>query len=324
MTELHDLDELTVPAPQTGAPIQRLGVTAQFSLPEGHNIRARGAARDIILDAFALAPHGFRRWMATDDEHSRPIPDTPAAFRTAVEAELAAFVDTPEKLMSLAIFPDGAAPRWQASATMLGHDPRRSWLSTVVVSMPPSTVIQDTDAYVHRVHDWAARLRPQYGTAGFALVDELGMAHHRFGAAWPWLQRYPGLDVEPFTMQPKPGLLVTVNWLTVLGDDVLKTLGGPTSVRQRLQDAALARGVAPANLLPYDGGLLIVSGPLSGFGDRTTNDIPASLRAVNAALRPARFEDYPERPGVHLLDAPRHLNRQQATLEWIRRFDDEK
>lgn len=324
MPALDDLDELTVPAPQTGTPIQRLGVTAQFSLPDGHRPEVRRAARDIILDAHALAPDGFRRWMVTDDERPRPIPASPAEFRAAAGAELAPLISRPDTLMSFAIFPDGTPPRWQAAASMVAYDPRRSWLSTVVVSMPPSTALHDPDAYTRRVLDWAARLRPQYGTAGFALVDELGMAHHRFGAAWPWLQRYPGLDIEPFSLQPKPGRLVSVNWLTVLGDDVLDTIGGLTTLRQRLHDAALARGIALPDLLPYEGGALVRSGPLPELGDRTTGDIPASLRSVNAALRPARFDDYPERPSVHLLDAPRTFDRRQATLDWTRRFDDER
>lgn len=324
MPEPFNLDELTVPAPQTGTPIQRLGITAQFSLPEGHHSKARRAALDILLDAYDLCPQGFHRWMAANDKRARPIPENSTVFKAAAEADLATLIDSPDKQMSLAIFPDGAAPKWQASATMLGNDPQLSWLSTVVVSMPPSTVLRNASEYIRRVHNWAARLRPQYGTAGFALVDELGMAHHRFGATWPWLQRHPGLDVEPFTLQPKPGRLVTVNWITILGEDVIETLGGLASVRQRLHIAALPRGISAPELLPYNGGVLIISGSLSGFGEGSTIGIPDSLRVVNAALRPARFEDYPDYPSVHLLDAPRSLDRRQATLDWIRRFDDEK
>ena len=324
MTTLEHLDELTLPAPQTGTPLQRLGVTAQFAVPDGHRPQARRAALGIVLDAYSIAPDGFRRWMTTDDDRPRSIPaSSPEAFATAVEVEFAPVVDRPDALMSLAVFPDETPPRWQASATVLARDPRRAWLSTVVVSVPPSAALCDPGAYVGRVRDWAARLRPQYGTAGFALVDELGMAHHRSGAAWPWLQRYPGLDVEPFSLQPKPGRLVTVNWLTVLGDDVLDTLGGLRTVRERLDDAARARSVPPPQLVPYDGGALVQSARLPELGDRTTGDIPASLRAVNAAVRPARFDDHPEYPSVHLLDAPRRLDRRQATLEWCRRFDDD-
>lgn len=205
---------------------------------------------------------------------------------------------------------------------MLAHEPRKPWQSYVAVSMPPSAVLRDADEYVALILSWSAAVRPQQGTAGFALVDEIGMAHHRRGAAWQWWERYPGLDCAVFNVQLKPGRYQSVNWLTILGDTVINRLGGLESLQVRLHETAAERQTTPPTVHPYDGGVLIRACELPQLSDRGRGEVHPAYRAVNAALRPGRFEDYPEGPNIHLIDAPRTRNLRQATLDWVRRFDD--
>lgn len=316
---LARLDELTIPAPQTGRPLQRLAVTVQLQMPDGHRAETRRAALEVMTEVHGFARGAFSQWMSTDDSRPRRIRD---AFPDDARRTLAPLIEDPRRMMSLALLQQDDPPRWQAETLLQEEEPRRSWLSYISVSMPPSAALGDADDCVDRMLRWATALRPQYGTAGLSLVDEIGMAHQRGGAAWEWRERYPGLDRAVFNVQPKPGRYQSVNWLTVLGDPVIDRLGGTDAVRRALDEAASARGVEPPTAMPYDGGVLIRAGRLPQLGDREKDDVPAAYRAVNAGLRPARFEDYPAGPGIHLIDAPRRLDRRRATLDWIRRFDD--
>lgn len=316
---MGDLDELTIPAPRTGAALQRLGVTAQLYIADGHRPDPRRAALAVVRDIVELAPGRFPLWMGS--EHNRP-----RQVREGTGEEMARsaehVIDRRDQTLSIALLQRENPPRWQAETMMLAEEPRRSRLSRVTFSAPPSFALKDTERYVDLVARWAHATRPQYGTAGLALVDEAGMAHHRSGAALPWLERYPGLDCETFNLQPKPGRYVSVNWLTVVGDPVIDELGGGDAIRSRLALAAEERGIETPRILRYEGGIVIRASDLPLLGDRGKGDIPAPYRAVNAALREARFEDYPEGPNMHLIDAPRGADLRQATLDWIRRFDD--
>lgn len=256
--------------------------------------------------------------MGPDDPRPRPTSDQ---FHSNVR-ELIATTSTRPDTLGVALMQREDPPRWDAQMMVQEDNPRRNWLSYVTVSVPPSRVLTDADSYTQRIHSWASNLRPEFGTAGFALLDEPGMATHRRGAAWPWLQRYPGLDFSVFNLQPKPGRYLSINWLTLIGESVIATLGGIDTVLHRLRQEANDRNCDPPELRPYPGGALIRACPVPALGDRAAGDIPAAYRAVNAALRPARFEDYPASPNHHLVDAPRSMDRRQATLDWIRRFDE--
>lgn len=319
MGELERLDELTIPAPETRQPLQRLGVMAQFLVPDGHLAQTRRAARTVILDADRRAAGAFELWMTTQDTRPRALR---GPLSVDADPSLTDEVDQPDGWMSLALLQRDNPPRWLAEMMMQPDNPRKSWLSRIAVAAPPSIALADPDVYVETVRAWAALLRPQYGSAGFALVDEIGMAHMRSGAAWPWLQRYPGLDCATFNVQPKPDGFQSVGWVTILGDGIVTRLGGLEAIERSLAVAAADRDAPAGTVIPYIGGALIRAGRVPQLGDRTRGEVPAAYRAVNAALRPARFEDYPVGPNIHLIDAPRGLDRREATLHWVRRFDD--
>ncbi|MFJ2620643.1 type VI immunity family protein [Glutamicibacter sp. NPDC087344] len=317
--ETSSLDELTIPAAQTGIAVQRLGVTVQLCTADGHLPVVRRAALTVLREILDLAPGQFPWWMGGTDAKPRRIPE--AGIERIFDSALP-LIEQPDQLLSLSLVQRENPPRWQAEAMMLAEDPRRSWLSHVTFSAPPSFALSNPQDYVQLVARWAQALRPHYGTAGLALVDQAGMAHHRGGAALPWLHRYPGLDCAPFNLQPKPARYVAVNWLTVIGEPVIQALGGEEQIRSLLALASDTRGVEHPEILRYDGGMVIRASELPLLGDRSTADVPGPYRAVNAALRTARFEEYPQGPNIHLIDAPRTSDRRQATLNWVRRFDD--
>ena len=67
----------------------------------------------------------------------------------------------------------------------------------------------------------------------------------------------------------------------------------------------------------YPGGVVIQAGPVPVLGPENDGKGLDSYRAVSAALRPLRFEDY----RVGLLPVPKPYDSLAETLQWIRRFD---
>lgn len=325
MSELRALDELSIPAPNTGRPLQRLSVTTQFQLSTGATPESRRAAMSLMLEL--LSAGDFGQWLGPGAAH-RPLkyrPGTGGGSSVArIAAGLSPLIEEPDAEFSLSLLQQENPPRSQADLLLHPVNLRKPRNSHLTVAVPPSVALGDAEAHVRQVLDWAGRLRPEFGTSGFALLAELGMAHQSRGAAWHWWQHYPGLDVAPFNFRTPAGQYQSVNWLTLLGETALGNLGGADELDQRLHAEATARGTEPPTLMSYPGGALIRASALPQLGDRGQGEIPAGYRAVNAAIRAIRFEDYPtgRRSNIGFIDAPRTRNLGEATLEWVRRFDD--
>lgn len=97
---------------------------------------------------------------------------------------------------------------------------------------------EDPDRHVAAVVEWASIVRPDYGTAGFALISEPGMELQWPDESWPVLSRFSGLDhLGAFNLNRKPGCIQAVNWLTVLGEAALAAIGGRQRLAERLSRA---------------------------------------------------------------------------------------
>lgn len=114
-SRLAQLDALTIPAPQTGRPVQRLGVAAQFCFPGGHRPAAREATVEVVLDAYGIAPAEFAQWMGPGDERPRTIGQSLSSdLRLAVDP----YIDRSDELLSLALLQRDNPPGWQAEAML--------------------------------------------------------------------------------------------------------------------------------------------------------------------------------------------------------------
>ncbi len=160
---------------------------------------------------------------------------------------------------------------------------------------------------------WSALLRPVHGTAGLTLIYASGMSQNT-KYALPLMKRFPGFDYiggVNFSMEAESvhNRIKCVNWLTVLGDEIVTELGGAGPMRAALEPTC--------KIHEYPGGVVIQAGEGPQLGDATRGDIPEAYRMVARYTKPVRFEAYPSR----LFRVPDNLDKKEETLRWIRRFD---
>lgn len=160
---------------------------------------------------------------------------------------------------------------------------------------------------------WAEILHPAHGSAGYCVIYELATetAHRYVHAA---LQRYPGLDIhEPGSFAWDGAVLhdriKCVNWLTVLGDEVLGQLGGLEVARKALEP--------DCTFHPYEGGVVIQAGEAPQLGDTYQGDVPEVYRKVARFTKPVRFEAY--RSSLFKVFEP--MDGKEEAVRWVRRFD---
>ena len=160
---------------------------------------------------------------------------------------------------------------------------------------------------------WSAMLKPAHGVAGFALHFEPGLEQN-VKHAYATMQRHPSLefiDSSSFSIEVRSifNRIKGVNWLTVLGDEVLAELGGMTAARAALEP--------DCTLHEYAGGVVIQAGPVPQLGDTHFGLIPQRYRKVSHFTRPVRFEDYQD--SLFRVFPP--LDGPTEALSWVRRFD---
>lgn len=165
---------------------------------------------------------------------------------------------------------------------------------------------------------WAAAVATVHGGAGYSLLFEHGIFAGGSMAAetvLPALKRFPGLDFsDPLHFEVESDLgdgrqIKSINWLTVVDDEIAERLGGADSLAARL-------GLT-CPILPYDGGLILQAGGEPQLGDADCGLVPDDYRRVAQALKPVRFEAY--RRGLFVL--PESDDPIGKTLAWLRRFD---
>jgi hypothetical protein len=147
----------------------------------------------------------------------------------------------------------------------------------------------------------------RYGTVGFSLcwndmsVDRDIAVPKLIG---PLLKRYPGFNVgtpRELCDQNMP----PVNWLTLLGPELLGKLGGNSQIRK-----AFSREEAIV-VAPLGDGALIKAGDAPKLGDRNRNDNLPDYRKVGSYLKRYRGNQEIELDGLTL----------EESEKWLARFD---
>lgn len=119
----------------------------------------------------------------------------------------------------------------------------------------------------------------------------------------PLLKRHPGLSIgNPFELCDQP--LPPVNWLTLLGPQLLKKLGGVAKVERDLSDDAIS-------VFPMGAGLCIKAGGAPQLGDVNRRDTLPVYRKVGAYLKPCRVAQEMELTGLD----------EEESEAWLARFD---
>lgn len=178
-----------------------------------------------------------------------------------------------------------------------------SWLQ---VHLPPS-LAEDRKALLSFLTAMARPFPYRCGTVGLSLcwndmsVDRDIEVPALIG---PLLKRYPGFNIgTPRELCDQD--LPPVNWLTLIGPDLLRKLAGRAGLRRAFADE-------PAiSVHPLGRGALIRAGELPQIGDRNRRDTLPLYRRVGSLLKAHRGHQEIELDGLDL----------DESEKWLARFD---
>ncbi len=208
---------------------------------------------------------------------------------------------------------DEAASEFQVSA--YGSDNVKKATGFFQIYLPVTWFAEHPGTFQDFVLSFANRLRPLSGYAGIGVLETLdNYAREPFQATVKQIaDRFPGLEIEsrPIHAIHAGKGIKGVNWLTLLGDPWVQTIGGLDYLRVRLGE--------DFKLTPYDGGLMIQAGPNPQIGDVAANRWPRHYVTLAKVLKPIQIKDhYP----FHFGDSrgPARMD-SAASKAWLFRFD---
>lgn len=306
------LDKVQIASKEGGKPVMTFAISAFLSF-RGSQTKA---GRLALVEALAHYQSQVPQQVTHYQKHmARRMTEIGAdgfaqAYRAEVEQVDAATQDWAGTVGTL-------DPLCQYGATCMAKSEqsvRRRPLGYFRAWYPCSYAKTNGDDLIAQVLTWCNLLKPEQGQIGLTPLFEWGMERSYPDVYWPFLARFNGLEFNwPFGLsaQAERGLK-SVNWLTVLDDAYVAELGGI--------DALTAALGPEATIHTWDGGILIQACAEPQIGDTNVNLWPAPYLAVNAALRPIRFEAYRNSP-MSLIKVPAPLDPYEETLKWVRRFD---
>ncbi|WP_322049769.1 type VI immunity family protein [Paraburkholderia bannensis] len=310
-------DRLHVPYDRPSAgPAAKFGLGCELYLPNSDRAALREQARQFLLDYHQMFPTRVVDFLPRDARRTVKIGGD---LNTRIIAD---YEKNPEidGGYSTALFgpvdiglPKDDVPPYQAQVLLSSssdHD-----LSFVDAYMPVcgDNAEPQFNALLEAVLRWSAICRPVHGSAGFTLIYGSGMSQNTTYTL-PLMKRFPGFDFihgVDFSLQAGAvhNRIKCVNWLTVLGDEIISELGGIAPIRDALEPVC--------RIHEYPGGVVIQADEGPQLGDTYRNDVPEAYRAVARYTKPVRFEAYRSR----LFRVPQNLDKKEETLAWIRRFD---
>lgn len=179
----------------------------------------------------------------------------------------------------------------------------------------PISNSEDPDRYTELVEQLLSRLDFESGHAGFALNwDSRGDMAAEAIQDMSWIAgRFLGIDLFEMDItlvsmrKTKPAGIKTVNWLTLLGKNILTSVGGEDGLSGKLPN------ICRIYTLPHGG--IIKTGDRPILGDRNRNEDLTAYRSVGRLLAPFRFEDHRDFFGSN-------KNAGITTQQWLARFDE--
>jgi hypothetical protein len=161
-------------------------------------------------------------------------------------------------------------------------------LSFLQVSFPVLWFQGKSEGFPELILRWSTRLGAYHGYGGITLIespdDNLSQTFSTTIAAFGG--RYPGIEID----DPMSHKLATVdgikggNWLTILSTGFVEKLGGGEILREKLGE--------PFAVVDYDGGVMVVAGPIPEVGDRNWNADTPLYKRLARVLDPIRIKDH--------------------------------
>lgn len=303
-------DDLWIAQEDDGDPVMGFALTVQLWLENTHTNEMRNAILQALTDYQSVFPEQLTHYLRKGQKRPSPMGDK--GFEAAYRAEIDALDPEYDAWGPLLLAEDPIDP-YGAEAIAAEEDEDYP-LGAFSARFPCTYTRDNLEAIVTRILGWCNLLRPAQGTVGIAPIFEPGMRRAYPKIYWPMISRFNGLDFNwAFNIAAADNRGIKgVNWLTILDAAYVDALGG--------RDKVVADLGGTAEVLDWDGGVLIRAGHEPQIGDTNMDEWPAAYMAVNRVLKPIRFEDYEDGP-PDVFEVPEPQDSYEETLNWVRRFD---
>lgn len=297
---------------KSGITYLRDGILVAFFLPKPLHENAAGVAD--VLDLFLKSvPSDAIKWagVGASSEEWKP------ATKNSIDKCRAMLVPSAAKKRAITTFElAGGAQASDApehAFTLIATRPERGAPDEVdlveMVFRPASVDEAHVDAFVETVQRMAERVAFISGYASPALLySEVGEGR-AMDESRAIAERHPGFDVQ----KNKLGCLDQnhwvrgARWLTFLGPDILKTLGGVKKLRAALHADIVVKEIAT--------GVMIRAGRVPEFGDSNKRIDTPLLRNLARVLEPVTLFNEPILLSSYFADGD-----ESALTKWERRF----
>lgn len=310
MSETIEIGEALTLHDETGLKVIDVGLRATFYFRNGHSIERRRGVAACFNEFFDMAGDELRWTIPTRLWPTGSSRQTAAANLTTYltagdfdEDEGWEFGwhagDTVDSASTLMIDAYGVRA-WQAA-------PPHNQLSLVTVMFPLTFFTERETGLPTLIAHWASRLGALHGYGGIGLAlspDRFIISN--YGTTIIGLgMRFPGVELDypiHHSLSCKQAIK-GVNWVTVLANEFVETLGGAGELGARLGEQFV--------FTEYSDGLVIRAGAVPEIGDRN-RQIPApNYAALSKALKPVRIS-------IH---GPVHGISREEFEDWLFRFD---
>jgi Protein of unknown function (DUF3396) len=186
--------------------------------------------------------------------------------------------------------------------------------NAIACSFPADPSDSSIASFFDFVADMFDRCPFRWGHAGYALQMSPYRPLDAHLAAWRLSMQHPGVDIvttnNDYLRVGRAGIK-NVNWLTMLGPEFVKLLGGSAALRELLP--------AEVDVLPVGAGVMIRAVAAPALGHVNRQDRLPAYRAVYKALEPLQR---PIVQGFTSFSLPGGDHKEKTTA-WLRRFADD-
>lgn len=321
-----DLDRVQIPEDTPDKSIVlRLGFTLNFFMRPPHSYES-------VLGIAKCADH-YQQLVGPQLKHFHDPHSQNGHFRrlpktwTADYVKYVEWTDMAEGYEICATFSGDDDPYAASSCSFIGRawdDPVLGKLpSQVTATFPCGWVMENggLNAFQALVYQWSKWLKPFQAQAGFGVIQSIPPESKQRSECflYPLSQRFLGLDIPgqiraagAAVRDGEPLKMKSVNWLTVIDDECLNSLGGRGAVHQELGEGI--------ELHDYDGGTLIQAGSAPQLGDVKKEGVPHHYQELARLLKPLRMTCV---EGHSLMRPCLWTDKSGAQIsnEWLARFD---
>jgi len=291
-----------------GLRVIQVGLTFTCYFWDGHTLAVRKAVCKCVLDYLGVVGEEIH-WV----KHPETMAWLPVASPSLHSPESYLEALSPNRAWELGYHGGSAAA--SASDVLLEAFGSAGWkrrMSYFRCSVPVTWFADHQGCWQDSVLRWCEVLQPVHGYGGLGIIQSPnGMVMHQHEpAVYAAARRFLGLEFDdpvlhlPYVEQGIKG----INWLTVLGREMLDRLGGLGALRRNLSPQV--------RVLEYDKGVVIQAGKRPELADRNRQIFPALYAEVAKAVLPIRITEH--RAFQHA-GAARFTR--ETSEEWLRRFD---